>query len=184
MNAFGDQSLASRILKENCSLSNIMRHGKKKVPDAEMLQEEEYDDQLYAPEDDEDQEDQCEKNKGVKPSHDSQINEQNESAIFKARNMRQRQVQLAGTTNNIGFELDDEQEGVEVTSEHDLSDNETESSRRVGVLMEAEGTTMDKVNVEEPAGNYQDPSTMEVENNIEELADSGAEVKKHRKVYD
>ncbi|KAL8161873.1 hypothetical protein V2J09_013362 [Rumex salicifolius] len=79
--------------------------------------------------------------------------------------MRQREVQQAQTIHNIDFELDDEQEGVEGTSEPDLSGNEESSSREGDVLMEDEGTTMDNVNIEELAGFYQDPSPMEAENN-------------------
>ncbi|KAL8153147.1 hypothetical protein V2J09_010907 [Rumex salicifolius] len=83
--------------------------------------------------------------------------------------MRQREVQQARTIHNIDFELDDEQESVEGTSEPDLSENDEESLREGDVLIEDEGTTMDNVNVEELAGFYQHPSPMEAENNIQEL---------------
>lgn len=87
--------------------------------------------------------------------------------------LRQREVDLERSRDNIDFGLDvdhDDQEGEDVTLESDFIDNEAESSSGGESPSEAEGTTMTNENEEEPAGNCQDPSPMAVENNEEELA--------------
>ncbi|KAL8140241.1 hypothetical protein V2J09_006262 [Rumex salicifolius] len=93
MNTFRDQSLANRILKANCSSSNTMHLGKTKVPDPEMLQEKDDDDQLYAPKDDEDQEDQCETPLNDKRHRKKQVLRQN-SPMTKLAILRSKQKNM------------------------------------------------------------------------------------------